>query len=125
MIFPGDFLLSSFPLSRSAFLYVQQKRKAYTSFLRESEAREIPLLCGCTLTEILPDQVRYRKSDGTEGEISCDTVLLAIGMRPRLAQAESMRHCAPETSVFLVGDCVRAASVNEAVNEAFQVCLHI
>ena len=89
------------------------------------EEREIPLLCGCTLTEILPDRVRYRKSDGTEGEISCDTVLLAIGMRPRLAQAEAMRHCAPETSVFLVGDCVRAASVYEAVNEAFQVCLHI
>ena len=89
------------------------------------EEREIPLLCGCTLTEILPDRVRYRKSDGTEGEVSCDTVLLASGMRPRLAQAEAMRHCAPETSVFLVGDCVRAASVYEAVNEAFQVCLHI
>jgi NADPH-dependent 2,4-dienoyl-CoA reductase/sulfur reductase-like enzyme len=89
------------------------------------EEREIPLLCGSTLTEILPDRIRYRQSDGSEKELLCDTVLLAMGMRPRLAQAEALRHSAPETSVFLVGDCVRAASVYEAVNEAFQVCLHI
>ena len=89
------------------------------------EERRIPLLCGSTLTDILPDRVRYRQSDGSEHELLCDTVLLAMGMRPRWKEAESMRHCAPETSVFPVGDCVRAASVKEAVNDAFQVCLHI
>ena len=89
------------------------------------EEREIPLLCGCTLTEILPDRVRCRMADGSERELPCDTVLLAMGMRPRQKQAEALRHCAPETSVFLVGDCEKAASIYEAVNQAFQVSLHI
>ena len=89
------------------------------------EERGIPLLCGCTLTEILPDRVRCRMSDGSERELPCDTVLLAMGMRPRQKRAEALRHCAPETSVFLVGDCEKPASVYEAVNQAFQVSLHI
>ena len=48
-----------------------------------------------------------------------------MGMRPRQKEAEALRRCAPETSVFLVGDCEKAASVYEAVNKAFQVSLHI
>ena len=57
--------------------------------------------------------------------IPCDTVLLAVGLTPRLAETEALRHCAPETSVFVVGDGKKAASICEAVNEAFQACLHI
>ena len=36
-----------------------------------------------------------------------------------------MRHCAPESAVFVVGDGKKPASICEAVNEAFQACLHI
>ena len=39
--------------------------------------------------------------------------------------SDKLRRCAPETSVFVVGDGKKAASICEAVNEAFQVCLHI
>ena len=90
------------------------------------EERNIPVYYGCALEEIEDGGILYRDLSSGEREIlSCDTVLLALGMRPRQKQAEALRHCAPETSVFLVGDCEKAGSVYEAVNQAFQVSLHI
>ena len=86
----------------------------------------IPVLYGHQLLEVLPDGVRCRKLDSGETvTIPCDTVLLAVGLRSRTAETDAMRHCAPETSVFVVGDGLKAASICEAVNDAFRVCLHI
>lgn len=62
---------------------------------------------------------------GKTVEYSCDTVLLAMGMRPREAMAESMRHCAAETSVHIVGDARKVGTIGTAVNEAFRVALHM
>ena len=90
------------------------------------EERQIPVYYGLELLEIGDSGILVRnRKNGERENISCDTVLLALGMRPRLAQAEALRHCAPETDIFLVGDCRKAASIYEAVNEAFQVSLHI
>ena len=90
------------------------------------EERHIPVYYGLRLEEIGDSGFLVRNGKTGEREsIPCDTVLLALGMRPRLAQSEALRHCAPETSVFLAGDCRKAASIYEAVNEAFQVSLHI
>ena len=61
---------------------------------------------------------------GEEITISADNVLLAMGMVPS-AQAKTMRHCAPETDVYVVGDAKQAATIAEAVNQAFQAALHI
>ena len=88
--------------------------------------REIPVYYGRSLAEVREDGILCRDTHtGQEEMLPCDTVLLAVGLKPRLAEAEAMRHCAPETSVFVVGDGKKAASICEAVNEAFQVCLHI
>ena len=88
--------------------------------------RSIPVYYGKALTAVHPDGITVRDvRSGAEETLPCDTVLLAVGLRPRLAEAEAMRRCAPETSVFVVGDGKKAASICEAVNEAFQVCLHI
>ena len=88
--------------------------------------REIPVYYGKALAEVRPDSILVRDTrTGKEETLPCDTVLLAVGLRPRLAETEALRRCAPETSVFSVGDGKKAASICEAVNEAFQVCLHI
>jgi NADPH-dependent 2,4-dienoyl-CoA reductase/sulfur reductase-like enzyme len=88
--------------------------------------REIPVYYGKGLAEVKPDGILVEDALTRERTfLPCDTVLLAVGLRPRLAEAEAMRRCAPETSVFVVGDGKKAASICEAVNEAFQVCLHI
>ena len=88
--------------------------------------RQIPVHYGKSLAEVTEDGIRIRDTHtGAEETLPCDTVLLAVGLRPRLAETEALRRCAPETSVFVVGDGKKAASICEAVNEAFQACLHI
>ena len=61
---------------------------------------------------------------GAPRSIEADNVLLARGMVP-LKEAQAMRHCAPETDVYVVGDAKQAATIAEAVNQAFQASLHI
>jgi NADPH-dependent 2,4-dienoyl-CoA reductase/sulfur reductase-like enzyme len=90
------------------------------------QEREIPVHYGKSLAEVRPDGILCRDvHTGAEEFLPCDTVLLAVGLRPRREETEALRHCAPETSVFVVGDGKKAASICEAVNDAFQVCLHI
>ena len=63
---------------------------------------------------------------GERKEFRADTVLLAMGLRPRFDLVDALRHSCPETSVAIVGDCNnQAGAIAEAVNQAFQACLHI
>ena len=63
---------------------------------------------------------------GRTKKIKADTVLLAMGLRPRLELVDSLRHSCAETSVAIVGDCNnKAGSISEAVNQAFQACIHL
>ncbi len=58
---------------------------------------------------------------GEKRRIECDTVLLAAGLKPRKETAEALRHCAPETEVFIVGDLKKPATIGDAVNAAFGI----
>ena len=82
---------------------------------------------GTALTEVKDDCVVCKDlATGKSEEIPADNVLLAVGMRPRLDVVDSLRHSCPETSVAIVGDCNnKARLIMDAVNEAFQACLHI
>jgi hypothetical protein len=49
-----------------------------------------------------------------------------MGIKPRLDLVDELRHSCPETSVAIVGDCNnKAGTISEAVNQAFQACIHI
>ena len=96
--------------------------------LKDDQDVRIRLLStdGTALAEVRPDGVLVRDTAaGTERFLPCDSVLLAAGMRARLDTVEALRRCAPETDVHIVGDCRKAATISEAVNGAFQACLHI
>ena len=82
---------------------------------------------GCALKEIRDDCVIAENTEtGEILEIKADTVLLAMGLKPRLDLVDALRHSCPETSVAIVGDCNnKAGSIAEAVNQAFQACIHI
>jgi pyruvate/2-oxoglutarate dehydrogenase complex dihydrolipoamide dehydrogenase (E3) component len=56
---------------------------------------------------------------GTDGEkvIVADTIIYAVGMRALKTQAESFMNCSAD--VRIIGDCIRARKVNEAVHEGF------
>ncbi len=79
------------------------------------------------LVEIRDKSVIVRSTEtGEQEELPADTVLLAVGMRPRFETVDALRHSCPETSVAIVGDCNNVAgTICEAVNQAFQACLHI
>lgn len=62
---------------------------------------------------------------GETVRFECDTVLAAMGMIPKSDEADSLRHCAPETDVYVIGDAKQAGTISEAVNQAFQAALHI
>ena len=93
------------------------------SLMRE---HKIPLYLANRLEEVCDDKIICRdlKSDKLV-EYECDTVLLAIGMKPRLDVVDALRRCAPETEVHIVGDARKVGNISTAVNSAFQAAVHI
>ena len=68
---------------------------------------------------ILIVSFRIREVKCTVCKHCFDFRLLAAGLRPRRAEADELRHCAPETEVFLVGDLDHPGTIGDAVNAAF------
>ncbi|NLD38928.1 MAG: FAD-dependent oxidoreductase [Desulfatiglans sp.] len=58
-------------------------------------------------------------------EFDADTVLLAIGMSSKHDVADALRHSAPETEVFVVGDAIKPGLVGPAVMSAFKAAAYI
>ncbi|MCF0120613.1 MAG: FAD-dependent oxidoreductase, partial [Oscillospiraceae bacterium] len=97
-----------------------------TEFFKIIDERKMPVYYGTGLSEIKDNSIVCKDvATGELKEFECDTVLLAMGMRARKDKVAELRHCAPETSVFVVGDAKKARTIGEAVNEAFQACIHI
>ena len=80
---------------------------------------------GNTSMEVRVDTYLEDLETGKDKELACDSVLLACGLNAKLAEADSLRHCAPETDVHIIGDAKEVRTIYEAVNEAFRTCLHI
>jgi 2,4-dienoyl-CoA reductase-like NADH-dependent reductase (Old Yellow Enzyme family)/thioredoxin reductase len=78
---------------------------------------------GCRCTGITAEGVTFRNPYGADQRLLADTVVLSAGMRPRTAQAEQFRRCAP---VFRpIGDCVTAKNVRTATRTAFDAASSI
>ena len=54
---------------------------------------------------------------GEERFYEADTILLAVGLKPRTEMVESLRNCAPDFVV--IGDCLRPATVMEAIHMGY------
>jgi NADPH-dependent 2,4-dienoyl-CoA reductase/sulfur reductase-like enzyme len=91
-----------------------------------SKEKNIPVRYGLALSEVRDGSIVCKDTaNGALQELDCDTVLLALGMRARWDLVEALRHCAPETHIAIVGDCRKVGTIAEAVNQAFQACIHI
>ena len=71
---------------------------------------------------ITEEGIEFRSPDG-EGTLAADTVVYAVGMRPRWELAASLHDCAPE--YYVVGDCVAARTMDAATAEAFMAAQNI
>ncbi len=78
-------------------------------------------ITGGTCTGITPEGVAYRDREGQTQILPADTVILAMGMRPNTAEAESLRHCAP--TFRAIGDCVRVRNVQKAIREGYDAAM--
>lgn len=94
--------------------------------LEKVEELKIPIHLKCKLMEVRDNEVICQDTEsGEEMKLSADTVLLAAGMCPRTELADSLRHSAPETEVYIVGDAVSVGTIAEAVNGAFKAAAFI
>ena len=72
------------------------------------------------------DKVVCEDKDGNTVEFPCTDVLYAMGLKPRWDLVDELRHSAPETQVFIVGDCKQVGgNIGAAINGGFQAALHI
>jgi NADPH-dependent 2,4-dienoyl-CoA reductase/sulfur reductase-like enzyme len=58
---------------------------------------------------------------GKQEELDADTVLYCVGMKSLYKQAQAFRICAPNTNVYLIGDCYEQAEIRGAVHSAFNI----
>ena len=87
---------------------------------------DIPVRLDCRLVEVTDNSVICLHMKTNERiEIPADTVLLAVGMTENHYVADSLRRCAPETEVFVVGDALEAGTVATAVMSGFKAAAYI
>lgn len=80
-------------------------------------------LTGTTCVEITDEGIVVKGKDGALQTLQADHVILAAGMKAKNAFAESFGNCAPE--FFVIGDCVKAATVHEAVTDAYRAAIQL
>ncbi|MCQ2452052.1 MAG: FAD-dependent oxidoreductase [Oscillospiraceae bacterium] len=78
-------------------------------------------LLGHKLLAIEPDCVKAENREtGEVLTIPADTVLMAVGMRPRRQVALQFAHSCPETSFHIIGDAASSGDIRDAVFHAFE-----
>ncbi len=96
---------------------------AASDLLALSEENHVTRLLGWKLCEITDEGARIRSGrTGEERLLPADTVLMAVGMKPRRAEALGFAHLCPETSFHIIGDAVKSGEIRDAVFQAFEVC---
>ena len=79
-------------------------------------------LTGARCTGITKNSVTFRK-DGVEQTVTGDSVVLSSGMRARSAEADTF--FTVNGDVSLIGDCVRARTIEWATKEAYYAAINI
>lgn len=95
-----------------------------TELLQELEkGKNIHILTSLRCEEIGLGLVACKEAGGQVCSLQADTVILAAGMRARTGEVDSFAESAPY--VFPVGDCVRAATVEQAMQTAYSAAFNI
>ena len=78
-----------------------------TEMLNVVDELQLEVRLSHKLMEVTDDAVICQNTKtGETVTIPADTVLLAMGVRARIDEANSLRRACPETSSFLIGDCL-------------------
>ena len=102
---------------------IRNVSSAAISIVNHAQAAGVRECAEVKIREITTDSVIVEHADGSVETIKADTVLVAAGMKPRKAEAETFRHVIAETDVYYVGDVVAPRNIGFAVNEGFNAAL--
>lgn len=95
-----------------------------TELILEMEKESgLEMLSGLRCTQVTADTVECLDANGTPCSIPADTVILAAGSRPRTEEVDSLLGSA--LYVFPIGDCVRAATVEQAMSTAYTAAMNL
>lgn len=79
---------------------------------------------GSKCTGVTPTGIKVSTKGGAEEFIEADTVVYAVGMRANTELADRLCAAAPKQN-FMIGDCVKARKVMQAVHEGYHAALDI
>lgn len=95
-----------------------------TELLLEMEKETgLEIVTGLRCTRVTETAIEGRAADGTFRSVPADAVVLAVGSRARTNVVDSLCGCAPY--VFPIGDCIRAATIEQAIQSAYSAALCI
>ena len=102
-------------------------RAAVGEFLALIDELKIDVRLGHKLLEVTPEAVICENvKTGEKVTLPADSVLLAMGVKPRWAEADELRRAAPETNSFLIGDCLYVGkNVSAATSGALSAAAYI
>lgn len=98
-------------------------RGHYYSMVRDAWAGEenFSYILNAACTAITPQGVEYRDSEGQIKTLPADSVVVSAGMKARTGEA--LRYASAGREFRLIGDCQKAASVQQAVRSAYTAAL--
>lgn len=102
------------------------ERHTYPMTLKFNEmTTDYPLSAktGVKVMEIGKNFVSYLDAKGKEERVDCETVVIAVGMKPNFDAAEAFRYCAPY--VRMVGDCSGTGKIKHATRAGFHAAMDI
>lgn len=85
----------------------------------------VKIVTNTKLEEVTDKGIKTINSKFQWKEYEADTVVLALGMRPRKDKVEELRHIIPETEVYVIGDCNYIGNVYSAVHAGFDTAVEI
>lgn len=91
--------------------------------LLEQVAAHVDARCGLRCVEVGEKGVTCEDANGQRVQIAADTVICALGQKPRADVAASLRNSAP--FVRVIGDAGRVSTITNAVYEGYHAALDI
>ncbi|NLO47835.1 MAG: FAD-dependent oxidoreductase [Clostridiales bacterium] len=102
------------------------KTGAMADLLEMSDKNGVKRYLGWKLTTILDKSViAVNTETGEERTFAADTVLMAVGLKPRRDKALAFCHSCPETSFYIIGDCRESGDIRDAVFSAFEATRYL
>lgn len=110
-------------IERNSQLAAEANIRHRPILLAELEGEDIDIRTSTGALEVTADGVKVQGPNGDGETIPCQTVISAIGQRPRSAAVDALRDGAP--FVRIVGDAVRSANITLAIYEAYHAALDL